>query len=496
MKLRFLVLIVFLILFPRLAVSQQAAKPMSKDQIMSVVTAGMDNAELAKKIEERGIDFDLTDDYLQALRKAGAQEVVIKALRMVKPSPMSRDQLLMLVASGVPSERATALVKQRGVDFMPDEKLLESLRTAGADDALIAVVREAKPLEVERHLTRAADFEQKRAWEEAGQEYRAALTLAPGNAEILKRAGRAAKALRGPEFRLVKTLAYADFKRPAGHAAISPDGRWLVLGNSTDVGLWEVPTGRSVFAGSEGPSGGWSLALSADGRLLASTSASSYAQLWDVATGKLVRTLSVKNDMVYSVTFTPDGQWLAAGCMYGSVRLWELATGREVRALKGHTDNVNSLALSPDGRWLASGSDDKTDKLREVATGRQVRTFEEDDWVRSLVFSPDSQWLASGTRNGTVKVREVITGREILTLRNNFFIQISFSPDGSWLALQGDSWLVSHDALDTSFWEVATGRKLSDLPIHGVVCIALTPDWKWLAAATDDFKIEIWQRQD
>jgi hypothetical protein len=155
MKLRFLVVsMVCAAIVGQPARPQQAAKPMTKDQIMSVVTAGIDNAELAKKIEERGIDFDLTEDYLQALRRAGAQEVVIKALRTVRPSPMGHDQLLLLVAGGVPSERAAALVKQRGVDFMPDDKFLESLRTAGADEALIAVVREAKPLEVQRHLTR------------------------------------------------------------------------------------------------------------------------------------------------------------------------------------------------------------------------------------------------------------------------------------------------------------------------------------------------------
>ena len=132
MKLRILTaLIVFLAALGQFALPQQAAKPLTKDQIMTVVTAGMDNAELAKQIEARGIDFDLTDDYLQALTKAGAQEVVIRALRTVKPSPLGRDQLLLLVAGGVPSERAAALVKQRGVDFMPDEKYLESLRTGG-----------------------------------------------------------------------------------------------------------------------------------------------------------------------------------------------------------------------------------------------------------------------------------------------------------------------------------------------------------------------------
>jgi hypothetical protein len=119
-------------------------KPLDKDQVMTLVTAGMDNAQLAKKIEQLGIGFQPTDDYLQALRKAGAQDVLIDALRAFrKPEPMNQKQVLELVAGGVPSERAAALVKQRGIDFVADEKYLETLRVAGANETLIAALREA-----------------------------------------------------------------------------------------------------------------------------------------------------------------------------------------------------------------------------------------------------------------------------------------------------------------------------------------------------------------
>jgi hypothetical protein len=121
----------------------QKQQPLDKDQVMTLVTAGMDNAQLAKTIEERGIDFEPTDDYIQALQKAGAQDVLIRALRPPKADPMNQQQLVQLVAGGVPSGRATALVKQRGIDFVPTPKYLETLRVAGADEALVAAVRDA-----------------------------------------------------------------------------------------------------------------------------------------------------------------------------------------------------------------------------------------------------------------------------------------------------------------------------------------------------------------
>jgi formylglycine-generating enzyme required for sulfatase activity len=154
MKLHFLILIALVAVIGRPALPQQPEKPLTKSQIMELVKAEMDNTQLAKLVRERGIDFEPTDDDVQALRKAGAQDVLIAALHAAKPQPLTRDQVLHLVAGGVPSERAAALVKQRGIAFLADEEFLSTLRLAGADDTLIAAVREASaaataPLAVE-----------------------------------------------------------------------------------------------------------------------------------------------------------------------------------------------------------------------------------------------------------------------------------------------------------------------------------------------------------
>jgi TonB family protein len=143
MKLRFLILIMFLAVIAQPAASQQVNAPLGKDQVMDLVKAGMETPELVKLIHEHGIDFDLSTDYLQALRQAGAQDAVIQALRAARPKPLTKEQVLQLLAGHVPSERAAALVKQHGIDFLADERYLATLRLAGADDTLIAAVREA-----------------------------------------------------------------------------------------------------------------------------------------------------------------------------------------------------------------------------------------------------------------------------------------------------------------------------------------------------------------
>lgn len=133
----------FLALVALPALPQQANTPLSQDQIMDLVKFGMSSADIAKKIADHGIDFELTDEYVKALRDAGAKDPVIQALERARPAPLTRDEVGKLVAAGVPSSRAAALVKQRGIDFQADEKFLRTLRLACADDTLIAAVREA-----------------------------------------------------------------------------------------------------------------------------------------------------------------------------------------------------------------------------------------------------------------------------------------------------------------------------------------------------------------
>src|SRR5579863_2181193 len=134
-------LILFFTFAGPIARTQQSAKPLTKNQIMELVKAGMGSAQLAGKVKQVGIDFDPTEDYLKDLRQAGAQEVLVRALREIHPKPLTRDQVLQLVVGDVPSERAADLVKQHGIDFEPDQEYLETLRVAGAQAILLTALR-------------------------------------------------------------------------------------------------------------------------------------------------------------------------------------------------------------------------------------------------------------------------------------------------------------------------------------------------------------------
>ena len=82
-----------------------------------------------------------------------------------------------------------------------------------------------------------------------------------------------------------------------------------------------------------------------------------------------LRTLSGHAGVVHGVAVSPDGRLIASSSADQTVKLWETATGREVHTLKGHTKVVDRVAFSPEGRTLASSSWDRYDQALERCNG-------------------------------------------------------------------------------------------------------------------------------
>ena len=76
-----------------------------------------------------------------------------------------------------------------------------------------------------------------------------------------------------------------------------------------------------------------------------------------------LRTLTGHSKNVYSVAVSPDGKYLASGSKDETVVIWDATGGEKLKTLYGHSDNVESVCWSPDGKYLASGSYDETVKI-------------------------------------------------------------------------------------------------------------------------------------
>jgi WD40 repeat protein len=90
---------------------------------------------------------------------------------------------------------------------------------------------------------------------------------------------------------------------------------------------------------------------------------------WKTSDGTALRSFEGHTDAAYALAVSPDGKFIATGAYDQKIRLWDTATGKEVALLKGHNGAVNGLSFRPDGKVLASASADRTVKLWSIPNG-------------------------------------------------------------------------------------------------------------------------------
>ncbi|MCI0336858.1 MAG: caspase family protein [Acidobacteria bacterium] len=265
------------------------------------------------------------------------------------------------------------------------------------------------------------------------------------------------------------------------------------------------------------------IALSPDGRFLASGSSDQTIKIWDTVNGSVLRTLIGHAKPVLAVAVSPDGRWIVSGSADASVRLWDVLTG-ESRVVGNHSGPVKDLAFSPDGRQLTSLGNNEV-KLWDVTAGREIRSVKLGDDKNpqggpiatagepmefdqtATALSADGRFAAigggiyyksgfmgygGGVRSKPIKLIEIATGREITSLKLKGDMpnptDLAFSPDGRLLVAKFTETNAAREKSGKTsviVWEVATGREVKIFQTgdqYGTGGIAFSPDGKLLAS--------------
>jgi WD40 repeat protein len=281
--------------------------------------------------------------------------------------------------------------------------------------------------------------------------------------------------------------------------ALSGDGRRLASvsnppsfpGRKGDgvVTVWDAKAGKGTSTGKGHAGRIRRVAFSADGSRLASAGEDGTVRVWHADKGQETLALKGHTGPVAAVAFSPDGRLLASGGQDG-VKVWDAATGKELLAPKGHTGPVSDVAFSPDGRLLASASFDKTVRVWEVPGGRPVLCFAgHSGRVNRVAFSPGGGRCASAGADGTVRVWAAATGGELFPpqVLAGSVVSLTFSPDGQRLASSIEFYDTDRPG-QVSVWDAATGVEVLTLenpPGHGLFGdLAFSPDGHRLFATS------------
>lgn len=300
--------------------------------------------------------------------------------------------------------------------------------------------------------------------------------------------------------------------------AVHHPHRSVVVGASGDgrLYLWDVadpqhpavlgepfasPDEQSALVGT--------VAVSPDGRTLASSSRDGTIWRWDITDPEQPRLLDPPlaelSTFAENLAFSPDSALLAAGAADGGVvQLWDLSDPARPEAVADVTAgraNVYSVVFHPDRPILAVGGFDRLVRLYDISDPRAPRLLGDPlagptGFVYSIRFSPDGDTMAVGSADKTVRFWDVTDPSRpdpgpVLTGPNAAVRWVAFSPDGYRLA--AGSW-------DESVWlwdltEPTQPAHYAQLtgPTNAVAVITYSSDGRTLVAGSNDTTVRLWR---
>jgi eukaryotic-like serine/threonine-protein kinase len=280
----------------------------------------------------------------------------------------------------------------------------------------------------------------------------------------------------------------AAYPHPQGvqTIALSPDGRQVATaGRERYIYIHDIASGAQTTLGT--PNGAVTcLEYLPDGTLASSGWWS--VELWDVA-GNSRRSMAVHPGLI-NVEASPDGSRLALGHNNGMLRLAETRSPG-VRILGGHSGRC-AAALSPDGRVVASGDEEGSVLLRDREDGSLIRELPAHrSRVRTLRFSPDGQRLAVASDDGVIRINELQT-LQCIEIADRTVVSASsldWSADGSVLA-------TINAANELELVDSRSGEPLERYACsrEQVVGVRFSPDSRMLVGTSRDRGVYLWTR--
>ncbi len=261
--------------------------------------------------------------------------------------------------------------------------------------------------------------------------------------------------------------------------AVSADGKWLASGGvDARVLLYQTVDGKNIRALADGPGRITSIAFSADTSRLVAAGEAGGIKVWNVVDGVPVSTHGGHTGAVIGLATHPKVAEFATAGADGTVRLWNFTPTPQT--LAGHTQPVLRVSLSPDGKTAWSVANDRTLRAWTTADGKLARTVEKLPATPGpLVISGDGRWSVLGDTTGDLSTWSTMDGAPQPPVGAHLAAVTAVARDP-----QGQGWLSAGADGLVKLWNAppVAAELLAGLPAAAGL-IAVSADGKTLVAS-------------
>ena len=271
--------------------------------------------------------------------------------------------------------------------------------------------------------------------------------------------------------------------------AISSNGKLLASGGKDNkIKLWSLPTGGALMNSYSAHRGTITvLDIHPDGKLLASGSEDKTIKLWSLPDGKLIMSLEEHRDEIHLLSFTPDGQRLISASIDNTIKVWSMPEGRFIDDLEAPT-GILSLTISPDGGRIAVGLEDNSIRIWSFPNFELLQTLKgPSDNASMLAYSQDGRFLVSGYLDGNIYLWRDTENSHLAKQKGAVYSLAVSSKDG--VIISGNK---SYGLHLRNLSDVKASKTIKKAHRGTIYSIAISPVDKLFATAGSDKSIKLW----